>query len=63
MISKKNLDQVRFILDELKKSEKNCGACGQFFNKAQADEQGFHLAIFCDAHLDPALNCECGYQH
>ena len=50
MISKKKLDQVRFILDELKKSEKNCGACGLFFNKAQADADGFHLAIFCDAN-------------
>ena len=50
MISKKNLDLVKYILTELKKSEKNCGACGQFFNKSQADVDGFHLAIFCDAY-------------
>jgi hypothetical protein len=89
MISKKNLDRVKYILTELKKSEKNCGACGQFFNKSQADAEGFHLAVLCDATdevcedcengtdmpcipcqweelknaYDPALNCECGYQH
>jgi hypothetical protein len=50
MISKKNLDRVKYILTELKKSEKNCGACGQFFNKAQADAEGFHLAVLCDAN-------------
>jgi hypothetical protein len=68
MISEKNLDRVKHILTELKNTEKNCGACGQFFNKAQADGKGFHLAVLCDANdevkeLDPALNCECGYQH
>ena len=63
MISKKNLDRVKYILTELKKTEKNCGACGQFFNKSQTDIDGFHLAVLCDANDDPALNCECGYQH
>jgi hypothetical protein len=50
MISEKNLDRVKHILTELNKTEKNCGACGQFFNKAQADEKGFHLAVLCDAN-------------
>ena len=50
MISKKNLDRVKYILTELKKTEKNCGACGQFFNKSQADVEGFHIAILCDAN-------------
>lgn len=27
----------------------NCGACGQFFDKAEADAEGYHLAKFCDA--------------
>jgi hypothetical protein len=49
MITKKQLDRVKYILTELKKTEKCCGACGQFFNKSQADKEGFHLAIFCDA--------------
>jgi hypothetical protein len=30
-------------------TEKNCGACGQFFGKDEADEIGFHSAKFCDA--------------
>lgn len=29
--------------------KKNCGACGQFFGKDEADEIGYHLAKFCDA--------------
>ena len=29
--------------------EKNCGACGQYFGKDEADEKGFHSAKFCDA--------------
>jgi hypothetical protein len=29
--------------------KKNCGACGQFFGKDEADELGYHLAKFCDA--------------
>ena len=43
------LNKIKEILIELKESEKCCGACGQFFNKQQADGEGFHLAIFCDA--------------
>lgn len=43
------LNKIKEILIELKESEKCCGACGQFFNKQQADSEGFHRAIFCDA--------------
>ena len=37
---------VEFTCFECKK---NCGACGQFFSKDEADELGYHLAKFCDA--------------
>jgi CRISPR/Cas system-associated protein endoribonuclease Cas2 len=50
MITKKQLDRVKYILSELKKTEKNCGACGLFFNKSQADAQGFHLGALCGAN-------------
>jgi hypothetical protein len=49
MIKAEQLNKIKEILIELKESEKCCGACGQFFNKQQADGEGFHLAIFCDA--------------
>jgi len=49
MIKSEQLDKIKKILTELKASEKCCGACGQFFNKQQADAEGFHLDIFCDA--------------
>lgn len=49
MIKAEQLEKVKKILTELKESEKCCGACGQFFDKSQADAEGFHRAIFCDA--------------
>jgi hypothetical protein len=49
VIKSEQLDKIKKILAELKATEKCCGACGQFFNKQQADKEGFHLAIFCDA--------------
>jgi hypothetical protein len=49
MIKDEQLAKVKKILTDLKATEKNCGACGQFFNSQQADAEGFHLAIFCDA--------------
>ena len=49
MIKPEQLDKIKKILTDLKATEKNCGACGQFFNKQQADSEGFHLSIFCDA--------------
>jgi transcription elongation factor Elf1 len=30
--------------------EFNCGACGQYFDQDQADENNYHLADFCDAY-------------
>jgi hypothetical protein len=60
MISKKNLDRVKYILTELKKTEKNCGACGQFFNKSQADVQGFHIVALCDATDEVCEDCNNG---
>lgn len=49
MIKPEQLEKVKKILIELKATEKNCGACGQFFDKSQADADGFHRDIFCDA--------------
>ena len=49
MIKDKQLATIKKILTELKPTEQCCGACGQIFNSQQADKQGFHLAIFCDA--------------
>ena len=60
MISKKNLDRVKYILTELKKTEKNCGACGQFFNKSQADAKGFHLSVLCDVNDEVCEDCNNG---
>jgi hypothetical protein len=46
-----------------------CGACGEQYDPTtEQDENGFHLSEICGANdeikeLDPALNCECGYQH
>lgn len=48
-LTPERLERIKKILIELKATEKCCGACGQFFNKQQADAEGFHLAIFCDA--------------
>lgn len=31
-------------------NEFNCGACGQFFGKEEADENNYHLAEYCDAY-------------
>jgi hypothetical protein len=28
--------------------DKNCGACGFYFDEVQTDKEGFHLAEFCD---------------
>jgi hypothetical protein len=30
--------------------EFNCGACGQFFDEEEADENNHHLADVCDAN-------------
>lgn len=30
--------------------EFNCGACGQYFDEEQADDNNHHLADFCDAY-------------
>jgi hypothetical protein len=30
------------------KSQKLCGACGQYFLEDEADKQGWHSAKFCD---------------
>lgn len=49
MIKPEQLEKIKKILTDLKATERNCGACGQFFDKSQADAEGFHLAIFCDA--------------
>jgi len=49
MIKDKQLATIKKILTDLKDSEKCCGACGQVFNSQQADSEGFHRAIFCDA--------------
>ena len=49
MIKAEQLNKIKEILTDLKATEKNCGACGQFFNKSQADAEGFHRSIFCDA--------------
>lgn len=48
-LTPERLERIKKILIEQEATEKNCGACGQFFNKQQADAEGFHLAIFCDA--------------
>jgi hypothetical protein len=49
MIKDEQLARIKKILTELKETEKNCGACGQMFDIQQADSEGFHRAIFCDA--------------
>ena len=49
MIKPEQLDKIKKILSELKETEKNCGACGQMFDSQQADSEGLHRAIFCDA--------------
>jgi hypothetical protein len=49
MIKPEQLAKVKKILTDLKATEKNCGACGQSFDKSQADKDGWHLDIFCDA--------------
>jgi hypothetical protein len=49
MIKDEQLNKIREILIELKETEKNCGACGQMFDSQQADGEGLHRAIFCDA--------------
>lgn len=49
MIKAEQLEKIKKILIELKETEKCCGACGQFYDSQQADGEGFHRAIFCDA--------------
>jgi hypothetical protein len=49
MIKPEQLEKIKKILSELKETEKCCGACGQFYDSQQADGEGFHRAIFCDA--------------
>jgi hypothetical protein len=49
MITEKQLDRIKKILTDLKETEINCGACGQMFDSSQANGEGFHRAIFCDA--------------
>lgn len=49
MIKAEQLEKIKKILIELKETEKNCGACGQMFDSQQADSEGMHRAIFCDA--------------
>ena len=49
MIKDEQLARIKKILTDLKETEKCCGACGQFFDMQQADSEGFHRAIFCDA--------------
>ena len=49
MIKEEQLARIKKILIELKETEKNCGACGQMFDSQQADGEGMHRAIFCDA--------------
>lgn len=49
MIKEEQLNRIKKILTDLKATEKNCGACGQFFDKSQANSEGLHRAIFCDA--------------
>ena len=55
MIKAEQLTKIKEILTELKATEKNCGACGQFFNAKEADKNGLHSFIWCDAadELDP----------
>lgn len=44
--------------------EFNCGACGQYFEQDQADENNHHLAEFCDASEGDELSCaKCGWFH
>jgi len=49
MIKEEQLTRIKKILTELKETETNCGACGQMFNSQQANGEGLHRAIFCDA--------------
>lgn len=55
MIKAEQLEKIKKILTEQKETEKNCGACGQFFNTKEADKNGLHSFIWCDAadELDP----------
>lgn len=36
--------------------QKNCGACGLYFENVQADKDGFHLPEFCDVAIEEELN-------
>jgi hypothetical protein len=45
-----------------------CGACGQYYEDNEQGDDAYHAPELCDANdevkeLDPALNCECGYEH
>lgn len=41
--------------------EFNCGACGQFFDESEADENNHHIADACDASDEIGLLCNlCG---
>lgn len=57
MIKPEQLEKIKKILTDLKATEKNCGACGQFFDSSTADGEGFHLPALCDANDEACEIC------
>lgn len=62
MISKENLERVINIINAQKETQEPtlCGACGQYIEKNEQDEKGFHAPTLCDANDEVCEDCNNG---